>query len=80
MLKSDPKSAAVDMAKALRDVFKKYSYQSRIVAWGALSRGNGEKSLEQLLLHPAEAQISDFSKLSFRDWIKSSQSKKKNKK
>ena len=75
-MKSDPRKAAQDMAKALRDVFKQYSYQSRKTAWEALATTKGKKDLDHLLVHPAETKLSDFHKLSFKDWIKSAQAPK----
>lgn len=75
MTKSDPQSAAVDIAKALKSVFQKYSYQTRRKVWDGLSKGQGKKAIDDLLIHPAEKHISDFHGLRFRDWIKSSQKK-----
>lgn len=67
-LKSNSQDAAVDIAKALRDVFKKYTYQTRKKVMETLERGKGKKEVEQLIIHP-DRPLSFFRRLSFKDWM-----------
>jgi hypothetical protein len=71
MLKTNPKDAIEDMAKALKGVFKTYSYSSRKSAWENLIKGKGKAEVEKLLVHP-DKQVNQFKKLSFREWLNSS--------
>ena len=68
MLKSDKKSLAKDLAKAMKDVFKKYTYQSRVAVWDTLQKGAGKKQVELLIQHP-DRPLSFFTRLSFKDWM-----------
>jgi len=68
MQKTNAKDAAMDMAKALRDVFKKHSLNSRKKAWSALTSKEGEKEMDKIIAHP-DRPINTISKLSFREWI-----------
>lgn len=71
MLKTNPKDAALDIVKAVRTVFKKYSYSSRKKAWEALNKGQGKREVEKLLVHP-DRELNTFSRLSFREWVNQS--------
>ena len=64
----NPKDAAVDMAAALKAVFKRYTLSSRRRAWKALARPDGSKEVMKLVLHPTKP-LTAFRKLSFREWI-----------
>lgn len=67
-LKTNKTEAAKDMAKALKGVFEKYSFDSRQKAWEALQKGNGRLAMEKLLIHPS-GPTTGFNKLSFKEWL-----------
>ncbi len=64
----NPKDAAVDMASALRDVFKGYTLSSRRRAWKAISSDRGKLLVNRLVLHPT-VPLTSFRRLSFREWL-----------
>jgi len=68
MLKTNPRQAVQDMAKALKEVFKKYSLKSRRDAWEKISKGKGKKEIEVLILHP-DKPTTRLNGLSFYEWV-----------
>lgn len=76
---SNPQTAAVDMAKALQVVFKKYSRTARESAWKSLMSKNGRKQIDELLYTPTRS-LNMFATLwsakspKFADWYKKKQS------
>lgn len=67
MLKTNPKTAAVEMAKALKEIFKKYSLNSRTIAWDTLTSKKGQEKLRPVLIHP-DKPINTIQSLSFKEW------------
>jgi RNA polymerase-binding transcription factor DksA len=65
---SSSKKAVVDIAKALRGVFKKHTVSNRRDAWEAISNSRGKKEVEKLLRNP-NRNINTFKQLAFREWL-----------
>lgn len=74
MLKTSTKDAARDIVKAIRPVFKQYSYQSRKSAWEGLTSPKGAKGIEKLLTHP-DTNADIVAPLSFKDWMRTGRGK-----
>ena len=66
--RSNERQAIVDMAAALRSVFKDYIRDTRRRAWRKLTTGQGKKDVEKLLNQPS-IPLSRFRKLVFADWL-----------
>jgi hypothetical protein len=72
--KTNLRGAVVDIAKSLEAVFKKYSRQTRMKAWGKITSKEGEKEVKKILNDP-NRQINTFQKLatkneSFKEWLR----------
>ena len=66
--RSNIRQAIVDMAGALRGVFKDYVRQTRQKAWNKLITGDGKKTSEKLLNNPGRP-LSTFRTLQFSEWL-----------
>ena len=66
--RSNERQAIVDMAAALRGVFKDYMRDTRRRAWKKLTTGQGKKDIEKLLNQPS-IPLSRFRKLVFAEWL-----------
>jgi hypothetical protein len=63
------KEALVDMAKAIKDVFKDYSLSARKQAWHKLIKDPIAKSeMEQSLINPKRSN-SRLMSVSFKEWL-----------
>ncbi len=69
MPSSDNRQAVVDMATALRNVFKKYNRETRRKSWRALTGKKGQEEMTKLIRQTTRP-VSHFRSLSFREWIK----------
>jgi hypothetical protein len=72
MPSSDNRQAVVDMATALRNVYKKYNRETRRKAWKALISKKGQDLMAKLL-NQTSRPVSHFRTLSFREWLNESQ-------
>jgi len=68
MPSSDNRQAVVDMATALRNVYKKYNRETRRKAWRALTSKKGQEEMAKLI-NQTTRPVSHFRSLSFREWI-----------
>jgi hypothetical protein len=66
--KTQLQNATVDMASALKDVFKKYTRQTRSKAWSKLTSRQGMDEVEKILQDP-NRPLSQFRKLNFAEWF-----------
>jgi len=71
MASSDNRQAVVDMASALRNVYKKYNRETRRKAWRALTSKKGRDLMDKLL-NQTSRPVSHFRTLSFREWLQDS--------
>jgi hypothetical protein len=62
------KSALLDMAEALRKVFQKYSVVNRKRGWKALTSPNGDKAVQNMILHP-NMPVNKFKQIAFSEWV-----------
>ena len=65
---SSKKQAVVDMAKALRDVFKGYTRHARGDAWKKLVAPEGKREMDKLVQDPFRP-LNMFQKMTFKEWI-----------
>ena len=65
---STPKDAMLDMAEALKKVFKKHARGPREQAWKKLTHGEGKKQMDYLLVHP-DHSLNTFHRISFKEWL-----------
>jgi len=65
---SSSREVAVDIAKALKGVFKISSRRARKNAWRALSTGKGKAEIDKLVDNP-DRSVNTISRLSFREWL-----------
>lgn len=70
--KTQLQNATVDMASALKDVFKKYTRQTRAKAWSKLTSRQGMDEVEKIIQDP-NRPLSQFRKLNFAEWFISSE-------
>ena len=68
MSSGDRRAARVDMASALRDIFKKYTRGARESAWNSMCSKDGQQEMAKLLNNPSRP-ISGFRTISFREWL-----------
>jgi hypothetical protein len=68
MPSSNLRQAQVDMASALKDVFKKYVRSTRKKAWDAITSKKGHEEMDKLITQPSRP-ISRFRALNFREWM-----------
>lgn len=66
--KTQLQNATTDMASALKDVFKKYTRQTREKAWSKLTSQDGRREMDKLLQDP-NRPLSQFRKLNFAEWL-----------
>lgn len=64
------KKIITDLAKGIRDVFKKYSRHNRERGWNTIKSGEGEKQIKKLIVDPNIA-LSGFERLTFKEWVQS---------
>ena len=65
---NNPRQAIVDMASALREVFKKYTRAVRRKAWKKLISNQGQKEIEKVL-NQTSRPVSRFRTLPFAEWV-----------
>jgi len=68
---SSPRTAVMDIAKALSKAFKKNNRSDNRKAWKALSSHKGKEEMDRLLDHPYR-DVSPFHNLSFKEWLSES--------
>lgn len=68
MNKTNLQNALVDMVKALKPVFKKYSRYARTEAWEKLSSKRGDDQMKKILIDP-DRPINTFKQLGFKEWL-----------
>jgi len=68
MPSSNLRQAQVDMASALRDVFKKYTRSTRKRAWKTITSDRGHREMDKLLIQTSRP-VTRFRALNFREWI-----------
>lgn len=66
--KSNVKDAIVDLVKAVKPVFKKYTRHTREEAWKDLTNKKGEQEMKKILVNP-DRPINTFQKLTFKEWL-----------
>lgn len=62
------KKVITDLAKGIRDVFKKYSKYNRERGWNTITSAEGEKQIRKLITDP-NLQLSGFERLNFKEWV-----------
>lgn len=66
---ANPRAIVQDIAKALRDVFKKHpSRFMRGKAWKAIISKKGQEEVAKLIVN-ADRPLSRFKNLSFSEWL-----------
>jgi hypothetical protein len=61
------KKAAEDIAKALKEIFQKYTLTTRKRAWKGLNTPDGKKIVNDLLIHPTKP-TNRIRSLNFKEW------------
>lgn len=68
MSSSNNRDAAEEMARAIRDIGKQYTRETRLAAWVGLSSSSGKSEIKKLLVTPTRA-LSGVRQLNFKEWI-----------
>lgn len=66
---SNSKKILTDIATALKTVFKKYSKYSRQRGWDTITSKQGEAQIKKIIIDPTNIPVSNFEKLSFKEWL-----------
>lgn len=69
MASGDKRQARMDMAVAMRDIFKKYTRGARAAAWNSMCSKDGQDEMDKLLNNPSRP-LSRFRGMSFKEWLK----------
>lgn len=70
---SSRQKAVIDMASGLAKIFKKYTRNTRELAWHDLHQPDGQREMKKLLQNP-DRSLNGFPKLAFKEWLTSSHS------
>lgn len=62
------KQIITDLAKSIKDVFKKYSKSSRQKGWDIVRKGEGEKQISKFIVDP-NYPLSGIQRLNFKEWL-----------
>lgn len=58
----------MDIAKSLKDVFRKYSRDTRETAWKRISSSRGDAEVHKIIVNPNK-DLNTFAKLVFKEWL-----------
>jgi len=64
---SSSKKIISDLAKSIKDVFKKYSKNSRQKGWNVIKSAAGEKQISKFIQDP-NYPLSGIERLNFKEW------------
>ena len=68
MASGDKRAARVEMANAMRDIFKKYTRGARSAAWNSMCSKDGQDEMDKLLNNPGRP-TTRFRTISFREFV-----------
>ena len=66
---SNPRQATIDLATALRNVFRNHTKNNREKAWNSITSSAGHKEIDKLIINP-NRPLNGFNSLSFKEWLK----------
>lgn len=73
MSSSNTRKAVVDIADAVKGVFKNYTMNSRRRAWKAITSDKGDEEIERLVKLPSRP-TTKFRFLNFAEWLNQEES------
>lgn len=65
---SNAREVAVDLAKAIRGVFKQNTQRANRSAWKAISSGQGKEEITKYITNPGRS-LNSISRLRFSEWL-----------
>ena len=66
---SNPRQATIDLATALRNVFRNHTKNNREKAWNSITSVAGNEEINRLIVNP-NRPLNKFGTLSFKEWLK----------
>ena len=66
---SNSRQATIDLATALRNVFKTHTRNNRERAWNSITSTAGNEEINKLIVNP-NRPLNKFATLSFKEWLK----------
>ena len=67
-LTTSKNKAIMDIAQALKKVFKNYTQTTRKYAWKKVSGTKGQAEVQRLAVNP-DRSLAPFEKLAFKEWV-----------
>jgi len=70
MSKNDARTATVDLINAIREIFKKYTRETRIKSWkDGIESVDGKEAINKLIKNPSVPLIGIYRYLKFKEWL-----------